>query len=308
MRLALVAVAVALFGCQKQASPTPSAPPAGAAPTPNPRSGLIRYLVGGDARGDEGRVVPWAFREAKSRGAQAMIFLGDMEVRPDLDDHFVGELAELAPVPFLPVIGNHETARHPKGADAPADERVRAFAAFRARFLGKPITKVESVFDDRLTYSVTLPGGLHFVALDNVSRPGFGADQLAWLEKDLGAARASGAAHIVVGMHKPLAGNGVTKHAMEEDGPASIADSDAALAMFERANVEVIVASHFHGFAEYAQHKIHCFITGGLGAPLDRPDPPAHHVLVATVPPTGPLAFEVVPFPGPAVLDKGREN
>jgi 3',5'-cyclic AMP phosphodiesterase CpdA len=301
MRGIVLTAVVALVACR--GAPRPAAPAEKGAPT------SIRYLIGGDARGDDGRVVPWAFRQGKARGAVAMIFLGDMEVRPDLDDHFLTELAELAPVPFYPVLGNHEAARRGRGTDAVAEERARAFTSFRARFLGKPITPIQSVFDDRLVYGVDLAGGVHFIALDNVSRPGFGADQLAWLRKDLERVRAAGTAtHIVVGMHKALVGSGVTRHAMEEDGPLAAADSAAALELFEQAHVEVILASHFHGFAEYAQRGIRSFITGGLGAPLDRPDPPAHHVLVAYVPPHGPMTFEVVPFPGPAVVETGRDT
>jgi hypothetical protein len=46
-------------------------------------------------------------------------------------------------------------------------------------------TPASSAFADKLFYSVDLDGGVHFVALDNVSQVGFGAEQLAWLEGNL---------------------------------------------------------------------------------------------------------------------------
>ena len=90
---------------------------------------------------------------------------------------------------------------------------------------------------------------------------------------------------------------------MDEDGPGAAADSEAALALFVKDRVELIVASHWHGLAEYAQRGIRSFITGGLGAPLDKnpgKEGGFHHMLVATVPAEGPIAIEVVRFPGPA--------
>jgi Calcineurin-like phosphoesterase len=318
--------AFALIACQ-QAAPghdggsRPQTPrPLGQDGEHPPPGPAIRYVVGGDSREDTAHVLPWALHETRTRGVAALIFLGDMESRPELDDHFRGELAELGPVPFLPVLGNHETVLRDHTTAAPRDDRVRALQAYGARFLGRPPTPVQSAFDDKLTYAVDLPGGVHFIALDNVSQPGFGADQLAWLAADLQRARADGRArHLVVGMHKALVGSGVTRHAMDEDGPAAAADSTAALALLEQNHVELIVASHFHGFAEYAQGGIRSFITGGLGAPLDvvhGKEPAFHHLLVVTVPPEAagapspptPLAVEVIRFPGTPAIEREEER
>jgi hypothetical protein len=313
--LALTLVHLTLLAsCHDGATPASSARPE--APPSPPReapAAAVRYVIGGDSRGDTAHVIPWAFHEAKDRGVAAFIFLGDMEVSPDLDDHFRDQLAQLAPIPFFPVLGNHEGVRRARGAATTRDQRVPAIAAFRGRFLGKPQTPVESVFDDQIVYSVDLPGGVHFVALDNVSQPGFGPEQLAWLGKDLERAHAApGKTHLIVAMHKPFAGNGITDHAMDEDGPAGAADSAAALALCEHAGVELIVGSHFHGFAEYVQHGIRSFITGGLGAPLDiaptkdGKEHGFHHLLVVGVPVEGALTVEVVRFPGPPAL--GRDD
>ena len=239
--------------------------------------GTVRFIVGGDSRDDSAHVVPWAFAEAKSRGAAAFIFLGDMELSPELDKSFSHELSLLDPVPFYVVLGNHEVDQ----LGMFAIDRKAAQRTLARRFLGTPRTPVHSALADRIVYSVELPGAVHFVALDNVTQNGFGRDQLAWLGTDLSSAHANAAIkHIIVGMHKPLAHNGVATHGMDHDGAEAIADSEAALELFVDNHVDLILASHVHQFSEFKQNGIQTYITGGLGAPLTRtgPDHAFHHV------------------------------
>lgn len=302
--VASLALALALAsGCGGARTTAGESAHAGSQPAP------IRYFIGGDSRGDAANVVPWAFHEAKTRGVRAFIFLGDMETKPEEGDHFKTRLAELAPIAFFPIPGNHDIAYREHGK-VPSVEDVHAAAAtFRARFFGTPQTPVASALDDKIAYSVDLDGGLHFVALDNVTRPGFDADQLAWLERDLERARAT-SKHIVVGMHKPLAKNGFTEHAMDEDGPGAVADSAAAIAAMKRAGVEAIFASHFHGFAKLTTDGIPTYVTGGLGAPLDQTrgdEVSFHHVVEIDVLPGEPLHFEVIRFPGATHVAKEHE-
>jgi hypothetical protein len=126
---------------------------------------------------------------------------------------------------------------------------------------------------DAVAYSVDLEGGIHLIALDNVSRKGegFGSTQLKWLAADLDAASAADKI-ILVGMHKGLAKNPVTTHAMDEDGPNAIQDSDAALALFTNEKykkyVAMVFVSHSHMYAAYNQDGLEVRLTGGLGAPL----------------------------------------
>ncbi len=258
-------------------------------------AGTFRYLVGGDSRNDLAHVLPWAFHEARARKASGFFFLGDMELTPGLVGNFEVLLPLLDPVPFYPVLGNHEVRVFGLLGDTRAAEE-----RFRRRFLGTPRTPVTSSLPGKVVYSADLPGGLHFVALDNVSQNGFGADQLAWLEADLEHARADPAVkYIVAGMHKPLAKNGVSMHSMETDGAQAVLDSDAALASFVKHKVSLIVASHLHEFDRYEQAKIPCFITGGLGAPLARYDREHafHHVLQIDLNDQG-IHVEVVRFDG----------
>jgi hypothetical protein len=262
-----------------------------------PPPGVVRFLVGGDSRQDGSHVLPWALDEAKARGASAFLFLGDMELTPSFDAHFREQLGALAPIPFYPVLGNHEV----KLLGIFGIGQNHAEKEFREHFLGTPSTPVRSSLAGKVVYSANLPGGVHFVALDNVSQKGFGADQLAWLAADLEQARFDpDVRHVFVGMHKPLAHNKITTHSMDSDGPDAIADSEAALVLFERAHVDLVLESHVHEFARYQQGGIRCYITGGLGAPLVHADPEHafHHVLEIDVHDRGEVDVDVVRFDG----------
>jgi 3',5'-cyclic AMP phosphodiesterase CpdA len=260
-------------------------------------AGHVRLIVGGDSRDDSAHVLPWAFREAKARGASAFVFLGDMELTPSFDAHFRHELDGLAKnVGFFPVLGNHEVrilGAIPLGLE-------QAQKSFKKNFLESNPQKLKSALPHKIVYSVNLPGRVHFIALDNVSQAGFGDDQLDWLEKDLTAARGDPEVrHIFVGMHKPLAHNGISSHGMEEDGDRGEKESASALEMFKMARVELILASHVHEFARFYQGGIRSYITGGLGAPLVRSagDRAFHHFLVVDIAGDA-VDVEVVRFDG----------
>src|SRR6266481_816799 len=67
-----------------------------------PPQGVIRLAIGGDSRDDGSHVLPWAFGEARRRGAQAFLFLGDMKIDSHLDRFFLAQLADLHGIPFYP--------------------------------------------------------------------------------------------------------------------------------------------------------------------------------------------------------------
>jgi hypothetical protein len=170
-----------------------------------PPPGTIRLAIGGDSRDDRSQVVPWAFREAKRRGAKAFFFLGDLELTPSEDALFLVKLNDLKPLPFYPVMGNHEVESFGFLRRSTSKDRERV-KTFKDRFLKVPVNLAR--FDDEVVYSADFEGGVHFIALDNVSRrgEGFGPEQLGWLEEDLKAASAAKKV-IFVGMHKGLAHN-----------------------------------------------------------------------------------------------------
>src|SRR5262249_26369296 len=149
-------------------------------------------------------------------------------------------LPKLGDLPFYPVLGNHEIMRLGK-IMLSVSERKDMEHQFRVFFLDTARTPVHSALPDRIAYSVDLAGGVHFIVLDNVSGPGFGLQQLTWLESDLKAAKhAASTKFIVVGMHKAPAKSGVITHAMDEDGQPAMADSDKALALFKQYGVSLI--------------------------------------------------------------------
>jgi len=275
-------------------------------PTPKPAKieppakGAHRYIIGGDSRDDSALVVPWAFRQATARGASAFIFLGDMELTPAMTGHFAEELEILGAMPFFPVVGNHEVKMF-GGLDFGTRHSKKRF---REHFLDNARTPVKTSLPHAVVYSVDLPGGLHFIALDNVSQRGFGKEQLEWLEQDLVTARGSSATnHVIIGMHKPLAKNPVTRHSMDEDGDGALKDSEAALEIMMRHRVSMIVARHLHQYSRYRQGDIESYITGGLGAPLtpSGPDHAFHHFLQVDVSDDS-LNVTIVKFDGaPAV-------
>jgi hypothetical protein len=274
----------------------------------------LRLAIGGDSRDDKSHVLPWAFKESKKRDAKAFIFLGDMEITRLEDKFFARQLADLGGVSFYPVIGNHEVeflgaVRLPGGRHAVME--------FEEDFLTKPgIELAQFAKDDAVVYSADLGGIVHFIALDNVSRrrEGFGKDQLDWLAGNLKAASAANKL-ILVGMHKPLANNPITTHAMNEDGPDAIRDSDTALELFKQYGVAMVFVSHSHMYASYNQGGIEMRLTGGLGAPIVKglasADGGFHHFLLLDVPPgnsKAPLRVEVVKFQGTPTKDTQDES
>jgi len=277
-----------------------------------PPQGVIRLAIGGDARDDLSHVVPWAFQEAKKRGATAFFFLGDMEIARELDTPvFKPKLEYLGGVPFYPLMGNHEVELF--GAIRLPDS-PHVVHKFKENFLTAPRVHLAAI-PDVVAYSVEVGDAIHFIALDNVSRKheGFGAEQLNWLRSELSAARAAGKV-ILVGMHKALAHNQVTRHAMDEDGRQAISDSDDALDLFKTYRVAMVFVSHSHMYAAFTQEGIDVRLTGGLGAPLVKglkeADGGFHHFLLVDVAlganPT-PLQVEVVKFHGTPTRDDKDE-
>jgi len=279
-----------------------------------PPPGVTRLAIGGDSRDDHAGVVPWAFKEASRRGAKAFFFLGDLELTSAEDALFLKKLPDLGDVLFYPAIGNHEveTLGFIRMSASESRERVKAFKEKFVKAHGVSLAAI----NDAVAYSADLEGNIHLIAFDNVSRKGegFGSEQLKWLAADLDAASAAQKI-ILVGMHKGLAKNPVTTHAMDEDGPSAIQDSEAALAVFKKHKVAMVFVSHSHMYAAYNQDGLEVRLTGGLGAPLvkglSEDNGGFHHFLLVDVPRAGstsPLLVQVVKFPGPPTRDDKDES
>lgn len=257
-----------------------------------PTSGVIRVAVGGDSRSDKSRILPWSFKEAKRRGARAFFFLGDLELTEAIDKRFLPELAELGNIPFYPAIGNHEVDTFGILRDRNS-ESLKKVEKFKKEFhLTDPGVNL-APFPGTVVYSVDVGDKIHFIAMDNVSRKGggFGLGQLAWLAEDLSKANAEKKT-ILVGMHKGLANNPVTSHAMDEDGSSTVEDSEAALVLLKHYKAAMVFVSHSHMYAAYPQDKdgLQVRLTGGMGAPLVKDlaeaDGGFHHFLLVDVTPS----------------------
>jgi hypothetical protein len=275
-----------------------SMPVVSAAKAPPPAT--VSYFIGGDSRGDRGRVTAWAFAQARSLPqTRGFIFLGDMEWSHGCGHHFEQEVASLGPVPLYPALGNHEVRwfgwlKYKQSEQQQIEDQFTAhFLTPRGIVAGPATGTPRPIF-----YATDLETGggqknLRLIALDNVSLPsgGFGPSQISWLASELASAR-SRHQLIIVGMHKPLAGNCTGKHSMEEDGAGAVAESNQVLAMLAGSgsaepSVNAVFASHDHYFAQFDQavgpKKLRTYVTGGLGAHLkpcscsDCAD--VHHVL-----------------------------
>jgi hypothetical protein len=241
----------------------------------------------------------------------AFVFLGDIEITNLANRFFMPRLRDLAGMPFYPVIGNHEVELF--GAVRLSSGR-QSVERFKEDFLRKPAILLAPL--PQVVYSAEIGKVVHFVAMDNVSQrgEGFGDAQLSWLAGDLKAASAAKSI-ILVGMHKPLAGNPITTHAMDEDGASAVRDSNAALALFKRYGVAMLFVSHSHMYAAYNQDGVETRLTGGLGAPLVKglaeADGGFHHFLLLDVLPGGDkplLRVEVVRFQGMPTRDQQDES
>ena len=291
-----------------------------------PEQGVTRLAIGGDARDDFAGVVPWAFKEARKRGSNAFFFLGDLELTSAEDDLFLTKIPDLGNVPFYPLMGNHEVETL-GFIRMPPEKSIGRVEKFKEKFVRpssvRPVKFAE--IDEVVAYSADLQGGVHLIAMDNVSRAGegFGDKQLDWLRDDLKLA-SDAKKTIIVGMHKGLANNPATKHAMDEDGQSAIDDSNKALTLFQQYKVALVVVSHSHMYSAYKQAadkqlpEIEVRLTGGMGAPLVKGLTPAkgalHHFLLVDVPAgenTTPLPVEVVMFPGKghwSLIDELKEK
>jgi 3',5'-cyclic AMP phosphodiesterase CpdA len=234
-----------------------------------------------------------------------------MEITSFEDRLFMPQLRRLEGIPFYPVIGNHEVELF--GAVRLSSGR-HAVDEFKEDFLRKPGFRVAPL--PQVVYSAEIGKQVHFIALDNVSRrgEGLGDAQLSWLGADLKAA-SEAKSIILVGMHKALAKNPITTHAMDEDGPSAVRDSDAALALFKQYGVVMLFVSHSHMYAAFNQDGIETRLTGGMGAPLVKglaeADGGFHHFLLLDVSPGGDksqLRVEVVKFNGAAIRDDQDEK
>jgi hypothetical protein len=248
---------------------------------PAPAAGaVLRFVVYGDVRGGHdvhARLVASMLDEAPA----LVLSTGDLVLRGssegDWQRFFEVTAPLLARVPYYPVAGNHDLG-------LAGDERRR----MNQIFLLWPGPADRPAWGHWYSFEVA---GVHFAMLDSNAYEH--AEQLAWLERDLEAARARGVHAIFATVHDgpysrgPHGGNA---HAAERYVP-----------LLARHGVTLLFSGHEHLYQRGRAGGLHYMVTGGGGAPLysvrcgvpgksrcDTPDgmqhvASEHHYIVVTV-------------------------
>jgi hypothetical protein len=248
-------------------------------PAPTPGA-VLRFAVYGDVRGGHdvhARLVAAMLDEAPA----LVLATGDMVLRgtdeADWQRFFEVTAPLLAQVPYYPVAGNHDMGQA-------GDERRR----MNEIFLLWPAPPERPAWGHWYAFDVA---GVHFVMLDSnaFEHP----EQLAWLERDLRAARKRGVRAIFAAVHDGPYSRGTHR------GNAYAAEHYVPL--LARHHVTLLFSGHDHLYQRGRAGGLDYMVSGGGGAPLysvrcgvpgrprcDTPDgmqhvASEHHYIVVTV-------------------------
>lgn len=179
---------------------------------------------------------------AKAAAEKPFFFLhtGDL-VRPSTVESYVSYhvalVQSIAPIPFVPVPGNHE-----KGPN-------KDFAAFRHIY-----GNVQFSFDY---------GDCRFVGIHNADRWKMTWSDLNYLEQELSK---PGATYRFVLFHVPP--EFLENYAGTEEGRGFSWNGGKFRSLMTRLKVDHVFVGHIHGYATEVVDGVHYSITGGAGAPL----------------------------------------
>jgi Icc-related predicted phosphoesterase len=236
------------------------------------QSGSFTIVAFGDSKG---RTAVWgrALADARRTHADALVVLGDLvEQNSDFEfrwaaEHVLG--ARSAELPVYVAIGNHEG--FDRGGNLSRDR-------YQERF-GPPVSWFRSK-------------GVLIVSIDSADERSFSVEQAREVEAILAAERPRSAHAVVLTHVPPLAGEPLK----DKRGYVKMldpADSTRLLDLADRFDVDLVLAGHYHGFAERKRGKTRIVISGGGGGSLDSPDAFFHYVR-ATLPPQGGVNLEIV--------------
>jgi acid phosphatase type 7 len=206
----------------------------------------LHFLVYGDVRSPGHDVHAQLARSILDEDPDLALVTGDLVDRGsdegDWEKFFEVAAPELRQVAIFPAAGNHEYARLGRGVGS-------FLSLFRWPF--RP-------GEDEAAYYSFDAAGVHFVALDSNQ---YGSSrQLAWLDKDLGSARARGARALFVFAHE-----GAWSSGMHGDNALCIRDFVPVL---ERHHVNLFFYGHDHDYERGRVGKLDYVVTGGGGAEL----------------------------------------
>jgi acid phosphatase type 7 len=212
---------------------------------------VVRLAVYGDVRGGH-QVHSDLVAAILAEAPDAVLVTGDLVLRgsdeADWQRFFsvAGDL--LAEVPYYPAIGNHDLGA--AGNDARSATALVAIAPLA----GAPAIAGAG---DRRFYSLDI-ADVHVVFLDSNAYQR--ADQLAWLDADLAAARARGARALLAVTHDGPFSRGT-------HGGNEIAARDY-VPVLARHRVALVLSGHDHIYQRGRAGGIDYVVTGGGGAPL----------------------------------------
>ncbi|RMH44453.1 MAG: hypothetical protein D6689_02235 [Deltaproteobacteria bacterium] len=207
----------------------------------------LRVALYGDARG--GDVIHRALLDAMlAEAPDLVVSTGDLVYRgTDAGDWqrffaIAGDL--LARVPYYPAVGNHDL-----GASGDDDRRIGDLFALWPGPADRPPHGHWYAFD---------VAGVHFVMLDSNAYDA--PEQVAWLERDLAAARTRGVRAIIVATHAGPFSRG-----------AHLGDPiarDTYVPILAAYGVDLVVSGHDHLYQRGRAGGVAYVVTGGGGAPL----------------------------------------
>lgn len=197
------------------------------------------FVVLGDTRSFYLRALNVLSQAAKDRPA-FILSNGDIVRRGLVDeyvDHHMKLVAEIAPIPFIPIPGNHEAGPN------------KDFAAFK------------SIYGDvRFSFEY---GNCRFIGINNGDFNTMGNDDLAFIESEL---EKSNADHRIIIFHVPPE---FLESAVESEGSRGFSwNANAFHQLMLKYNVDHVFAGHVHGFATEKIDGVQYTITGGGGANL----------------------------------------
>ena len=168
-------------------------------------------------------------------------------------------IQEIAPLPFIPVPGNHE--RGPN----------RDFAPFKALY-----------GDERFSFDY---GNCRFIGINNSDRPKMGPLDLRYLRQELAK---PGAEHVFVIFHQPP--EFVERAVGSQDVRGFAWNAEAFHKLMVKYRVDHVFVGHIHGFATMVRDGVRYTITGGGGVDLTDTlgeEAKVHHFVLVHVGPDG---------------------
>lgn len=201
------------------------------------------FVVLGDSRGNS-ELSSKIFKQAASESPAFILHTGDVVdhgTNAEYDQYHMQLVRLIAPIPLIPVPGNHE-----KGPD-------NDFAGFRAIYGA-----------DRFSFDFM---NCRIVGVNNSGSDGLSEDGFRYLEQELAK---PGAGNKFVIMHKPAAfmEEKTIKPGKEPKYRGFTERMESFCQLMKKERVQCVFFGHDHGFAARNVDGVRYYITGGAGAEL----------------------------------------